>query len=372
MTANTALTENEMVEAAIAWLRDRLPESWEIGPTGRQMPARGGGRIDAAIDVQGSNGTYATIAVEAKKSFGPRGVDQLLGSLGRTLRNLAGNVPILVVAPWLSERTRERLRDEGINYLDLTGNSLVRLENPTVFIETEGARKDPSPLPRGKARLQGPKAGRLVRMLVDVRPPYGVRELAVGADLTAGYVSRLLDTFDDEALVQRSARGGVDSVDIRGLIRRWADSYDVFRANNATTYLAPAGASPTLKRLAVSPQRTAVTGSFAAVRLAAVAGPALLTLYCEDVPSLADELELIPTEQGANIALLKPFDSVVWERTSVEDAVTFAAPSQVAIDCLTGNGRMPTEGDALLKWMIENEAAWRLPVLPVVDKKVST
>lgn len=372
MTANTALTENEMVEATIAWLRDRLPESWEIGPTSRQMPAPGGGRVDAAIDVKGSNGTYATIAVEVKKNFGPRGVDQLLGSLGRTLRNLAGNVPILVVAPWLSDRTRERLRDEGINYLDLTGNAFFRLENPTVFIETQGARKDPSPLARGKARLQGPKAGRLVRTLVDVRPPYGVRELATAAELTPGYVSRLLDTLDDEALVQRSARGGVESVDIGGLIRRWADSYDVFRANEAVTYLAAAGASQTLQRLASTRERTAVTGSFAAVRLAAVAGPALLTVYCNDPTALAAELELMPTDQGANVAILSPFDPVVWERTSVKDGVTFAAPSQVAIDCLTGNGRMPAEGEALVQWMTDNENAWRLPVLSTVAKKASS
>lgn len=371
MTANTALTENEMLEAAIAWLRGRLPANWEIGPASRQMPAPGGGTVDAVIYLKGSNGTYATIAVEAKKGFGPRSVDQLLGSLGRTLRSLAGNVSILVVAPWLSDRTRERLRDEGLNYLDLTGNSLLRLENPTVFIETHGARKDPSPLPRGKARVQGPKAGRLVRTLVDVRPPYGVRELATATELTPGYVSRLLDTLDDEALIQRSARGGVAFVDIRGLIRRWAESYDVFRANETVTYLAAPGGSQTLQRLASTRQRTAVTGSFAAVRLAAVAGPALLTIYCDDPAGIADELELIPTDEGANVAVLRPFDPVVWERSSVEDGVTFAAPSQVAIDCLTGNGRMPAEGEALLQWMAEKEDAWRLPLLPTVAPKAS-
>lgn len=371
MTANRILTEDEMVEATIAWLRDRLPESWEIGPTSRQMRAPGSGGVDAAIDLRGSNGTYTTIAVEAKRSFGPRAVDQLLGSLGRTLLNLAGNVPILVVAPWLSDRTRGRLRDEGINYLDLTGNSLLRLDYPTVFIQTEGARKDPSPLVRGKARLQGPKAGRLVRTLVDIRPPYGVRELATAVDLNPGYVSRVLDTLDDEALVQRSARGGVEFADFQGLIRRWADSYDVFRANEAVTYLAPPGASQTLQRFASARQRTAVTGSFAAVRLAAVAGPALLAVYCDSPAALADELELIPTDEGANVAVLKPFDSVVWERTSMEAGVTFAAPSQVAVDCLTGNGRMPAEGEALLQWLADNEKFWRLPMLPAVAAEAS-
>lgn len=364
MRANTPPLENEIVDEAVTWLRLHLPDSWEIGLTSRQMHA-GGARVDAALDIKGSNGTFTTIAVEAKKKFGPRGVDQLLGSLGRTLLNLAGNIPILVIAPWLSDRTRERLREERINYLDLTGNAFLRLDNPTVFIETQGSRKDPAPLERGKARLRGPKAGRLVRTLIDVRPPYGVRDLAAATDLTPGYVSRLLDTLDDEALIQRSAKRAVESVDIAALLRRWAESYDVFRANATTTCLAPAGAAQTIKPLAALEARTVVTGSFAAVRLAPVAGPALLTLYCDDPAALVDSLDLIPTDQGANVAVLRPFDPVVWERTSVHEGVTFAAPSQVAIDCLTGNGRMPAEGEALLEWITANEDEWRLPKLPL-------
>lgn len=371
MEANMELIENEMVKAAVDWLRSRLPENWEIGPTSRQMPTPRSGRVDAAIDLKSPNGIYTTVVVEAKKSFSPRDVDQLLGSLGRTLRNLAGNIPILVVSPWLSDGSRKRLRSEGINYIDLTGNSLLRLDNPTVFIETEGAWKDPSPLPRGRARLQGPKAGRVVRTLVDIHPPYGVRELAAASQLTPGYVSRLLATLDAEALVERTTRGGIVSVDIGGLIRRWANSYDSFRTNQAVTYLAPLGASQTLVRLVSIRQRTAVTGSFAAARLAAVAGSALLIIYCDDPAAVADELELIPTDEGANVVLLKPFDPVVWERTSVEAGVRYVAPSQVAVDCLTGNGRMPAEGEAILQWMTDNEELWRQTALPAVSKKAT-
>jgi hypothetical protein len=50
---------------------------------------------------------------------------------------------------------------------------------------------------------------------------------------------------------------------------------------------------------------------------------------------------------------------VAWERGSSEKGLRFAAPSQVAVDCLTGNGRMPAEGEALLEWMLANESEWR-------------
>jgi hypothetical protein len=364
MPANSTPPEDDLVERAVAWLRERLPASWDVGQSSRvELREPSGGRADAALDMRGPNGVYVTIAVEAKKAFGPRDVDRLHGSLGRVFRTLAGNIPILVVSPWLSQRTQELLRKQGINYLDLTGNALLRLDNPTVIIETQGASRDPSPPPRSKARIQGPKAGRLVRMLVDVSPPYGVRDLAKAADLNPGYVSRLLDALDDEALVERNARGRVDSVDIAGLLRRWAGAYDVFKSNRATSYLVPAGASATLPSLANLVERFAVTGSFAAVRLAAVAGPALLTAYCDAPIVVAEALDLLPTDQGANVVLLQPFDPVVWQRTSTDGGITYVAPSQTAIDCLTGNGRMPAEGDALVQWMTSNTDAWRLPAL---------
>ena len=247
-------------------------------------------------------------------------------------------------------------RSEGINYLDLTGNALVRLENPALFIQSQGADRDPSPTPRGKARVRGPKAARLIRTLVDVRPPYGVRDLAEATGLAPGYVSRLLDALDDDALVERTKRGQVESVDIAGLLRRWAESYELFGSNDAQPYLAARGAEDALGRFPDLPTaRTAVTGSFAAVRLSPVAAPALLTVYCSDVNAVANALDLIPADQGANVVLLRPFDPIVWERTDEENGVRYVAPSQAAVDCLTGNGRMPAEGEALIEWLLANE-----------------
>ena len=353
-----------MAQAAIAWLRGRLPQSWEVGPTARAEFKMGDARVDTAVDLRGPNGVYTTMAVETKSTFGPRDVSRLFTGVGKTLRALAGNVPILLVAPWLSLRTQELLATEGINYLDLTGNALVRLDYPTIYIETQGAPKDPLPPPRGKARVQGPKAGRLIRLLVDVCPPYGVRELAASADLAVSYVSRVLDTLDDEALIERFERGRVKSVDVTRLIQRWVETYDVFRSNKTQRFLAPAGATRALDQLRTVGTRTAVTGSFAAGRIAPVAAPALLAVYVDDFRAVADALDLIPADQGANVALLTPFDPAVWERASAVDGLTFVGPSQAAADCLTGNGRMPAEGEALLRWMTENESLWRLVKLP--------
>ncbi|MGD0454316.1 MAG: helix-turn-helix domain-containing protein [Solirubrobacteraceae bacterium] len=284
-------------------------------------------------------------------------------------RLVAPDVPVLVVAPWLSLRTRQILEAERINFIDLTGNALLRLDDPAVYISSSGATRNPEPTPRGRARVRGPKAARLIRILADVRPPYGVREIASAARLTPGYVSRLLETLDREALIERAHRGGVGAVDVPALLRWWAGSYDVFRSNRAMTFLAPDGAPRAAAQLATSEQRTqlAVTGSFAAGRIAPIAAPALLLVYCDDTAALSETLGLLPADVGGNVALLRPFDPVVWERVSEDGGLRYAAPSQVVVDCLTGTGRMPAEGEALLAWMAGNESSWRYASLTKLE-----
>jgi hypothetical protein len=371
MMANEYVEETDLIDAAVDEIRRRLPDAWSVERSGREMlqNAAGSQRLDGAIDVRAPNGTVTTLAVEAKRWFAPRDIDQVLGGLARVLRSIANNVPVLIVALWLSPRTQELLEADQMNFVDLTGNALIRLDNQAVYVRSVGSRRNPEPAERGVARVRGPKAGRLVRLLADVRPPYGVRELASASSLAPGYVSRLLDTLDREALIDRSRRGPVERIDVPGLLRLWTESYDVFRSNKAKTLVAPAGAAQALDRLGMrdTGPRVAVTGSFAAGRIAPVAAAALLTVYCDDPWEIVDTLELIPADEGGNVAVLRPFDRVVWERTTRHGDLTYVAPSQIAVDCLTGTGRMPSEGEAVLSWMMNNEDSWRYESLAVLE-----
>lgn len=374
--ANSAASEDELVDAAVAWLSDNLPNSWQVDRAQRGLTGGDGPTarmLDAAIDLRASNGTGTTLAVEARSSFSPRDAVQLFSGVAASLRALARHIPVLVVAPWLSPRTQELLTAEDINYLDLAGNAQLQLENPALYLKSVGAPRNPAPRARGQTRLRGPKSGRLVRLLVDVQPPYGVRAIAAAANLNPGYVSQLLDALDREALIERDRRGPVRSVDVPRLLRRWSEGYDLFKGNDAAAFLAPGGPVAALERLAGLDDagRVAITGSFAAVRRAPVAAPTFLAAYCDDVSAVASELRLLPADTGANVALLRPFDPVVWTRTEREDRLTYAAVSQVAVDCLSGNGRMPAEGEALLQWMSEDEARWRarsLDELPAIGE----
>ena len=136
--------------------------------------------------------------------------------------------------------------------------------------------------------------------------------------------------------------------------------YDFAKANSLKTYLERRGSSVLFGRLREVDFRHAVTGSFAAVRLAPVAESRLVTIYADDPEIAADRLRLRPAETGGDIVVARPFDPVVFERTESADGITYARVTQVLQDLMTRPGRGPAEAEGLQEWMRGNEEIWKL------------
>ncbi len=353
------MTESELLDAAVEILTGRLPSTWAV----EKQPSAGDPEA-ADLIFKSPNASFQTLVfVEVKTDVSPRDVEALIGGPWRRWRRQMGNQPILLVAPYIGPRVRELLSEESVSYLDLTGNTRISLDHPGVFIETEGARQDPrSNKPRSTVR--GAKAGAVVRVLVDAVPPYTGADIAKAANVNEGYLSRIFDTLVDEGLIDRG-RTGVTRVDWPAMLQRRARALDLFRPVGTYRYVARQGTSALVERLRSRPSTgrrpPTVTGSFAAARIAPVAAPALLVVYAMDPRALADELELLPTDAGADTVLIRPENEVAFARAARDGGMAWAAPSQVAIDCLAGSGRMPSEGEALIGWMRENESEWRYP-----------
>jgi hypothetical protein len=350
----------ELLDRAVADLRTVVPNGWTVNI---QRTSTGQGSDDQLV-LQ-APGLVTTFLPEVRLTTSPREVQRLTADpLSQRLRTFS-HVNLLLIAPWISPRSRELLAEAGWSYLDLTGNVRISALNSPVFILMEGARISPLPRERGAIGLRGARSGRLIRFLCDVAPPYGVRDLAAATGLNPGWVSQILAALDAQALIDRSSRGEVTGTDPTALVTRWAESYDVLRMNKARSYVAPNGARRAFDDLAQQSDapRWSLTGSFAAAALAPVAAPSLLLLYTDDPDRLARTLNLLPADHGADVALLHPYDPVVWERPLAGAAVPTVGPSQLAVDCLTGTGRMPAEGEALLQWMRNNEPEWQIPSL---------
>jgi hypothetical protein len=343
------MNEATLLQEASRVLAARLPAGWKQRVT--RLEARPQGRPDAILDVTGPDGAKVRLSVEATPGLVPRAVADLKARLGGFSSD-----PGLVVSPFLTRSTRDRLRAEHLNFLDLTGNVRLVLARPGLYVETQGAERDPSPKRQPGRSLRGTKAARIVRALCDFPPPFPISALADQATVDISYASRMAEWLSREALLQRRPRGRVEAVDRPALIRRWAQDYEVLTNNEARAYLDPRGVEHLVRTLADGALRGryAVTGSIAANRIAPIAPARLAMVYVDDVESAAAALNVRPTETGANLMLLTPFDDVVFERTWTDGHLTIVAPSQAAVDLLTSPGRAPSEAEAVLERLSGN------------------
>ena len=357
-------TESDLIIRAERLLAERLGQGWAVRRS--DEPIRGPGILqpDAILSMTAPDGSQALQMVEAKQRVFPRDV---LAWLSALLPAPPGS-QYLLVAPFLSPRARMLLEEAGVNYIDMTGNMLVRVARPSVFIRQQGSDKDLLPRDGPARSLRGGKAARVVRALCDYKGRATSRAVAGRAGVSPGYVSKIIGLLERDALVEREGRGPVQPITRvlwADLIRRWSADYRMLESNAARLFLAPQGVPAFLRDLAGLAARTpggryAVTGSFAAAEPAPVAPPSLLVCYVDAPLDVAEKTGLIGATGAGNVYLCEPLDPIAFERTWTQGDVTYAALAQVAVDCLTGPDRMPAEGEALLEWMAANEDAWRL------------
>jgi hypothetical protein len=353
--------DSPLADAAVEILRKRLPPAW----TADLVEESSGDDTDLTLNVGTPGVGQRSVLVEVKKSFRPADLDALVGGLTRRLRAAVGATPIVLISEYLSPRSRELLTAEDVGYIDLSGNVRLVIDYPGLFVESIGAERGPSTTSaQASTTLRGALAGRLVRFLADVRPPYRVDDIASATGLSRGYISRLLEFLADEALITRAPRGPVLAIDWPALLRRRAQLVDLLKTNNANSFIAPNGARAALEALRNEqfPPDATITGSFGAYRRTAVAAPTLLAFYTLSQSAMVrTRLGLLPADEGFDVVVLRPPNDIVFHLCEVEERIRYAAPSQIAIDCLSGPGRMPSEGEALMEWMADNEDRWRKP-----------
>lgn len=337
---NMNLSDNSIIASACRVLQERLPPGWVIERvTGPAQVQR--------LRITSQEGRSRELPVTAFSRLDPR-----------TAGQIPKDRPLLVAAPYLSRGAREAIEDQEASYVDQTGNVRLVLAEPGLFITTSGAASNPWPEER-RFTLRGNKAGRVVCALARTRPPIGVRELAAAADTDPGYVSRLLGMLDREAIVNRTARGGVEQVQWRKLLQRWADEAPLESRTAASTWLAARGLPSLWASLRGADFPYLVTGSAAAASIAPVAPTRLASVYVEDPDGVAKALGLRRADAGANVVLLQPEDGTLFERADTRDGLRTASLPQVVADLLSGPGRSPAEAEALMDWMAEHEEVWR-------------
>tara|TARA_R110002051_G_scaffold291646_1_gene355727 strand:+ start:15730 stop:16815 length:1086 start_codon:yes stop_codon:yes gene_type:complete len=359
MQGNDPQSTAEVIRRALAIIVDRLPNGWTSDPIAETKSLVASG-ADAALSIAAPDGKKTTFIIEGKKVVERRDVYRI----AERMREASGldDVPVLA-GRYLSPPVREALTEQGISYVDATGNMRITSASPAIYLADRGEDRDPwRGVGRPRGTLKGDPAARVVRALLDYRRGWRIRDLIETSGASTGATYRVLDYLQLEGYVEK--RGDeylVESWDL--LLRAWSKDSPLFTTSRIAQFLEPRGVEAFENKLSSGlDQKYAVTGSLAAQEWVQYAPTKAAYIYVPSIESAAEDWGLRPNTTAPNVILVEPKqpNDVVFDNTKKgANEITFAAITQVACDLLNGPGREPAEGEALIEWMKSNESEWR-------------
>ena len=337
-----------LLHEGLAVLAKLLPEGYVVAPSGLNKRT---GEVGEWIVVRNSKKRSVTCLVLARRRVESRDLGGIAASTART-RN-----PALLVSSYLSPVVRERLRGFGIGHWDLTGNAQIGLGDIDLCIECDGTAMTGGggSSDRAARSLCGEMAGRVVRALVDLLPPYALGTLAEKACVETSCASRVVALLAETGLLQRKPRGKIESVDWQELIRRWSLDTPLQSRGELSRHRCQLGSPDFLARLGQSGYLHALTGELAFARLAARPLPDTATLYVDDIGETVAQFRLHPTDDEANVTLVKPSDRSVFQRSTEAAGLRYVSPNLMAADLGASDAF-----DPVLTWMAKHEPVWRV------------
>ncbi|NMM35712.1 MAG: hypothetical protein HHJ13_17310 [Phycicoccus sp.] len=354
----------ELIRSVETSLRKELPSSWSAQIRSEPSAASElGGRPKVSIVITTPGGAEVVFAAEVS-TFG-RGSAIDAATRGSLLRDGLG-MPTVLITDFANPALRAACSGAGGVFADTTGWLRLVSDTPPLLITSQGAaRSESAPRKARTARLNGPASARVIRRLLEVQMPIGVRELAAEAEVSPGTVAKILPTLAQDGAVERAETGAVELVRRRLLLSRWVADYSFAASNREVRwYLAPRGLDRVLSLISQQDDVTA-TGSLA-MREYLPAGTVPVTpliiaaFYTADPEIIATRFGLVNAAPGAaNVVLARPADETLLSLGPRKGRPGVVPVSQALADLLTLPGRAREEAEQLIDYLATTDPAWR-------------
>ena len=291
-----------------------------------------------------------TFVVECKSSGSLSQVAMAIHQLAQSPRHFPDPVIPLLAAPYMGETARAHCEQNGVAWLDFSGNG--RIVAPGIFYQNLG-HPNRFRRPGRPDSAFGPKGSRIARQLLMVAETVvRQRSLATGTGLNEGHVSRVVRKLVETGLVERGD-DGIRVVDPALLLDAWREEYRFDRHTVIHGHVAARSGDALARSLAATLSEFevphAVTGLPAAWLWTRYAGFRLATVYLADIPSagLMADLGFREEPRGANTWLVVPNDEGVFHGASRIDDIRCVHPVQVYLDLKGHPERAPEAAEEL-------------------------
>lgn len=271
-----------------------------------------------SLNVQGEP---AELLAVAKKYGHPRDIRDAIWRLEQIKANFTArtsSIPrvLMVIAPAVSEKSREILRKAGFGYWDQGGSLYIELPWALFFID----RPRPDTAPR---RIRKPYSGQnaqvLHALLAEPGRDWQILDLAERAQTSTTTVHRVLTFLEQQLWVEKRGKGSATVrtlLDPGALLDAWAgnhslDKYRFYRFyhwSQSRTVLRRQ-VTGTLNEMGIDYALTLDSGAELVAPF--TTGVARLAILVQDearIEQVAGEMNLAPVESGENIAFLATRD----------------------------------------------------------------
>lgn len=318
-------------------------------------------------------GELVKVYGEVKTQVTPKLLRQLGPWLAR-LKALNQEEPYALICPFLSPQSQQYCMENKIDFIDLSGNVLLRIPGKILIQRLGRANKY-----RGRQLFRNPFAGassRVVRVLLQFPArTWGVtdieRELGQEAErqnrggafrLSISSISKTIQSLEEELLIRRD-KMQIIVPDPRQLLFRWAEKYqERYRwiRRSSWTGKNPFGfdVESSIKGLKsrFSDLDFVMTGTAAANLVAPFVDSGRIDVFVLSNQS-GEKLRILNNKQsvGPDFLFIEPYDIGVSMYTGEVEGVTIASAIQMYLDCYARGGRDAKQADYLLTNIIEKQ-----------------
>ena len=346
-------TETETVRRILASLPEVIP-TLRFEDIQTQV-AMGPGLVADAVANAKLGGKTQELVFEVKSLGEPRMVEQAITQLRREARSRPRAYPVFA-APYLSARSREICKSEGVGYVDLVGDVYLRFGSVLVdVIGSEGRTLEK----RSLRTLFSPKATRVLRALLQ-QPgqPTTITKLAKECSMSLAGVYLVVDLLDTKGFVTRGKDRKILLEEPDRLLREWAKNW-TWEKSPMTYYFSfdktvdqiIARVSETAKRLGLE---YALTGMAGASLIAPFVRYSDVSFYLRDgKEQLVKELDLRPVSSGPNVVILDPYDEGVFAGVREIRGSRVVSDVQLFVDLYNNPARGQEQAEALFEKTIK-------------------
>lgn len=294
---------------------------------------------DSAIDLVVSfrrGKTTHKLVIEVKAKAEPARVRNAIWQLQSAARAYGNNAYPVLAAPYVSPASREICQENGIGFIDFTGNAYLSVGGLEIDHRTDAKPKAEQRLLRS---LFKPKAAAVLHtMLKEPEHPWRIGDLAEQAGVSAGHASQVGKQLRQREWADQSEEGMWVS-DPSALLDAWCQEYEPPSGKRVQLYSHLHGAELRDAVHAVMKDGTDAVLLYASFSAADWIAPFARTgrtyFYADEhgLARLQSGLSLQSASKGANIDILVPDDPVIF-RTAMrlQNGLVVSGPVQTYLD----------------------------------------